>query len=70
MLHSHNTRSNNQFIIPQTNTHFFGTYSIKYQCISIWNYFSNIFKDKELNLLSYSKVKQLVTEHFFSLYKD
>ena len=33
MLHSHNTRANNQIIIPQTNTIFFGTFSIKYQCM-------------------------------------
>ena len=41
MLHSHNTRSNNQIIIPQINTNLFGTYSITYQTIIIvpfvWN---------------------------------
>ena len=49
MWHSYNTRSINQIIIPQTNTiFFFGTYSIKYQCINIWNLFSNIFQDQNL----------------------
>ena len=49
MLHSHNTRSNNQIIIPQIITKIFGTYSIKYQCINTWNHFSNIFTSKNLH---------------------
>ena len=52
MLHSHNTRSN-QVIIPRTNSNFFGTYSIKCQCINAWNFFSNIFKDQNLQSRSY-----------------
>ena len=52
MLHSHNTISNNQIIILQINTYIFGNYSIRYQCISIWNHFSNIVPDQNLNSLS------------------
>ena len=60
MLHYHNTRSNNQIIIPQTNTYIFGNYSIRYQCISIiWNHFSNIVPDQNLNSLSLSNIKNL-----------
>ena len=63
-----NTRSNNKIIIPQTNTNFFGTYSIKYQCINEWNHFSNIFKVHNLQLLSFSSVKKLVTNHILNSY--
>ena len=63
MLHSHNTRSNNQIIIPQTNTYIFGNYSIRYQCISIWNHFSNIVPDQNLNSLSLSNIKKLINRH-------
>ena len=68
MLHSHDTRSNNQIIIPQINTTCFGTYSIKYQCIKAWNHFSNIFTPKNLQLLSSSSVKLLITNHMLNSY--
>ena len=60
MLHSHNTRNKNQIIIPLTNTNF-GTYSIKYQCINIWNRFSIIFASQNLELIPFSSVKKLIT---------
>ena len=70
MLHSHNTRTKNQIIIPQTNTKFLGTYSIKHQCISVWNHFSTIFTDQNLELLSFSSVKRLVNNYFINSYKE
>ena len=68
MLHSHNTRSNNQIIIPQINTNFFGTYSIKYQCINTWNHFSNIFTSKNLQGLSSLSLKLLIKNHLLNSY--
>ena len=68
MLHSHSTRSKNRIIIPQINTVFFGIYSIKFQCIDAWNYFSNIFAPRNLQLLSASSVKLLITNHLLNSY--
>ena len=68
MLHSHNTRNKNLIITPLTNTNFFGTYSIKHQCITIWNHFSNIFANQNLELLPFSSVKKLITNYFLNSY--
>ena len=59
---------NGIIIIPQTNTVFFGIYSIKFQCIDAWNYFSNIFAPRNLQLLSASSVKLLITNHLLNSY--
>ena len=69
MLHSHNTRNKNLIIAPLINTNFFGTYSIKHQCISAWNHFSNIFANQNLELLPFSSVKKLITNYFLNSYK-
>ena len=67
---SHNTRNKNHmtFIIPHVNTQYFGTYSIKFQCISSWHFFSKQFTTKKLNELPLSKIKTLITKYYINSY--
>ena len=68
MSHSHNTRINNPLIVPYSNTDSYGAYSIRNQCITAWNVYSEIFADKDLESLSNSVVKGLITTHFLNSY--
>ena len=68
MSHSHNTQINNPLIVPYSNTDSYGTYSIRNQCITAWNVYSEIFADKDLESLSNSVVKGLITTHFLNSY--
>ena len=68
MSHSHNTRTNNPLVVPYSNTDSYGTYSIRNQCITAWNVYSEIFADKDLESLSNSVVKGLITTHFLNSY--
>ena len=54
---SHNTRNKNYitFVIPQVNTQQFGTYSIKFQCIKSWHFFSKQFSASNLSELLFQK---------------
>ena len=64
----HNTRNKNYiiFVIPQVNTQLFGTYSIKFQCIRSWHFFSNQFLASNLNQLT--DIKILVTKYYLNSY--
>ena len=68
---SHNTRNKNYitFVIPQVNTQQFGTYSIKFQCIKSWHFFSKQFSASNLSELTLSKIKILVTKYYLHSYK-
>ena len=67
---SHNTRNKNYitFVIPQVNTQQFGTYSIKFQCIKSWHFFSKQFSASNLSELTLSKIKILVTKYYLHSY--
>ena len=66
MLHSHNTRSNNQIIIPQINTTCFGIYSINTpfpNCIIMTSLkILELFLRHSKNITAFSKNKSLKTQ--------
>ena len=67
---SHNTKNKNHttFLIPHVNTQQFGTYSIKFKCISSWHFFSKQFATNNLNEFTLSKIKFLVTKYYLHSY--
>ena len=67
---SHDTRNKNYltFTVPHINTQQFGTYSIKYQCISSWHFFSKQFTTNNLNKSPLSKIKTRVNKFYLNSY--
>ena len=67
---SHNTRNKNYitFTMPHINTQYFGTYSIKLQCIYTWHYFSKEFSSKNLSERSFSIIKKLIKKYYLDSY--
>ena len=63
--HSYNTRSAGKKLldIPLLNTETFGTRSSKYNCITDWNNFRNLFPNISLEECTYVKVKCLLKRY-------
>ena len=69
-MHGHNTRNASicHIFTPQIETVRFGRKSFKMKAISSWNYFCDIFQDKNLISLGKKQLKNLIVDHFVQSY--
>ena len=69
-MHGHNTRNASicHIFTPQIETVRFGRKSFKIKALSSWNYFCDIFPDKNLISLGKKQLKNLIIDHFLQGY--
>lgn len=70
--HEYDTRGKTIGFLSQVNanTNTFGIFSVKFQAISTWNYFQQHFSALELSLISYRKLKFLITDYYLLSYTN